>query len=452
MAEFDPQSSDEELISAYCDGELRGAELARAEELVANRPECRQLLEEYRALRARLQEVPRRKLSGDFADRVLRRAERDMLVTAGPADALAYSTTTPARKAWHLPQGRRPWIYAAAAMAAALVIMLVESKDRAPQLAQQSPLPGHAELSAPHSMDSVDRPAGSRAPADAAVQKKDSHDQPPADDGDVKLVLDQLGWPAISQQVAQQAATIEQQLGGPMLPSEVLVVECSITPQNRTPDPMVASFLNNSIAVDGHIAKSKGLVAKADNRSEPAAADKDHAPEAAEMFFVVATPVQLEATLAELGNRPGVSVKLLTSNRLSASRKAPGHAGEDRRPLGDVDKEKGAATAAPATPGLNAGQSQRSANGGSQQSRAQRLDIPESLRRLVESTPSAAKSTPPAEAGKREADQKQSPPAPAAAPEQKPAELRQSATQSNATAEPPPLQRALFIVRVRAAE
>ena len=435
MAEFDQHPSDEELISAYCDGELRGTELARAEELVANRPECRQLLEEYRALRSRLQDVPPRKLGDDFAQRVLRRAERDMLVTAGPAETVAYASSAP-KRSWRWPQGRRPWVYAAAALAAAVLIMLVESNQRAPQIAQREPLPGHAELSAPRSSDSVGvEPHRKAASAPSAVASKEGHDQLLPDDMDVKQVLDQLGWPAISQQVARQAATIEHQQGGPMLPSDVLVVECSIAPQNQTPDPMVASFLNNSIAVDRRVAQAKEPAANALDRSAPAltGSDKNSGSEPAELFFVVATPDQLEATLAELGNRPGVSVKLLTENRRGLTPKATdrgGQGGETQRPNVDAEQEKSAATATNAKPGLNVEQSPVSTPSASQQGRAQRLDIPENLRRLVEAAPPAAKPNEPAERNKRGADQTQPPPAPAA--------------------EQSLLQRALFIVRVRA--
>ncbi len=41
-------STDDELLSAYLDGELSGEELLRAERLLAERPECRQLVDELR--------------------------------------------------------------------------------------------------------------------------------------------------------------------------------------------------------------------------------------------------------------------------------------------------------------------------------------------------------------------------------------------------------------------
>lgn len=76
--------TDDELISAYLDGELSGEELLRAERMLEERPECRQLVEELRAIGGGLRDLPRYSLDDDFADRVLRRAEREMLSAVPP--------------------------------------------------------------------------------------------------------------------------------------------------------------------------------------------------------------------------------------------------------------------------------------------------------------------------------------------------------------------------------
>jgi hypothetical protein len=551
MAETEPNSSDEELISAYCDGELHGAELARAEELLASRPECRQLLEEYRAMRTRLQDVPQRTLGGNFAQRVLRRAERDILVPIGSANSYAAAPAPPKRMGW--PQGRRPWVYAAMALAAALLIMLVESKDalRAPQqqLARHEPLPRDAGMRAPPESD-VAGAAGDRkalpsgaagtdpmlrrpesssnsmsysrgaSPATAPEAKDATPATPPIagkvaatatkEDRDVTVVdgltnlgdtavkqaLDQLGLPAVSLQLAQQAATVERQQGGQMLPDGVLIVECNIAPQNRSPDPMVASFRDNSISVDLRSTQMESRLAKAPeppvNLDERPMASNGAPPdmssqEPVELFFVVATPEQLDATLADLGNRPGVSVNLLGdnqpdryqyANRGRAFRTAPRQslaADADKKPNAEVPerttRDRSKSDLSVDTAQMPAG------NLGSQQAVAQRLDISDKMRRLIETSPLAKEPIKGTALSKREAEQLQPAPAPAAAaaapdtkapasavaaskvPAGEPAPVKQkmneavktAAEKAQATppAEPALLQRALFIVRTR---
>lgn len=86
--------SNEELVSAYLDGELQGPALARAERLLQERPEYRQLLEDLRGQRAALAALPRVELERDFYQRVLRRAEREMLSAPAEADPSAAATLT----------------------------------------------------------------------------------------------------------------------------------------------------------------------------------------------------------------------------------------------------------------------------------------------------------------------------------------------------------------------
>ncbi len=84
--------SDEELVSAYLDGELHGPALACAERLLQERPECRQLLEEMRGLRAALAALPRVELERNFYQHVLRRAEHEML--SAPEEAVSQGDPT----------------------------------------------------------------------------------------------------------------------------------------------------------------------------------------------------------------------------------------------------------------------------------------------------------------------------------------------------------------------
>ena len=68
-----------ELLSAYLDGELTAAEQAEVERLLATSPVARQLLEELRTLSSTLQAMPQYKLGEDLSQQVLRIAERQIL-------------------------------------------------------------------------------------------------------------------------------------------------------------------------------------------------------------------------------------------------------------------------------------------------------------------------------------------------------------------------------------
>ncbi len=140
----------DERISSYLDGELSADEQARFEERLAESAELRQLVEELRALRGSLDLLPRYQLEPDFAERVLRRAEQQMLVGgeggssggAFPASGAGESSVRPPAK--HDRDARiaeqshpalhesrrwrrrivRPIVYAGAAIAAAILIMV----------------------------------------------------------------------------------------------------------------------------------------------------------------------------------------------------------------------------------------------------------------------------------------------------------------------------------------
>ncbi len=111
-----------ELIGAYLDGELTAEERARVERLLAESPECRQLLDDLRAVRESLQSLPRLTLEADFSDKVLREAERRMLTAApGMTDSAPRRAEPPAarQRTWRLV------IVSGLAVAAALVVMFL---------------------------------------------------------------------------------------------------------------------------------------------------------------------------------------------------------------------------------------------------------------------------------------------------------------------------------------
>ncbi len=68
---------DEELISAYLDGELNADEQRRVERLLGESAESRELYEELRNLRSSFQALPRYRLPEDLGERVLRAPSRN---------------------------------------------------------------------------------------------------------------------------------------------------------------------------------------------------------------------------------------------------------------------------------------------------------------------------------------------------------------------------------------
>jgi anti-sigma factor RsiW len=98
---------DDELLSAYLDGELPADERLRVERLLVEQPESRQLLDELRALRGTLDAVPRYRLESDFAERVLRAAERTTNDALGRAAvSVRRACGVPSRRACAVPSRR----------------------------------------------------------------------------------------------------------------------------------------------------------------------------------------------------------------------------------------------------------------------------------------------------------------------------------------------------------
>src|SRR3977135_4293372 len=70
----------DELISAYLDGELAPDQQAKVKKLLAERSEYRQLYEELLALRSAFQALPQYQVGEDLSRRVIQRAEQELLI------------------------------------------------------------------------------------------------------------------------------------------------------------------------------------------------------------------------------------------------------------------------------------------------------------------------------------------------------------------------------------
>ena len=145
---------DDELLSAYLDGELSEADGARAERLLAEQPEARQLLEDLRAIRGGFEGLPAHRLEQDFPARVLRSAEREMLAdessqaadkTPAEGNRSAIAPPLPAvgqaavgrappslQPSFTFARWRRPMAWAGLALAAGLLLMVFDRNRQAP--------------------------------------------------------------------------------------------------------------------------------------------------------------------------------------------------------------------------------------------------------------------------------------------------------------------------------
>ena len=108
----------DELLSAYLDGELVGDERLQVEMRLRDDPDARELLEELRSVSESFQRLPSCKLDVDLRERVLSRV-----------------TTMSQLETVEVAANRR-WIYAAAAIAAALLLMFYQG----PETADEQPL------------------------------------------------------------------------------------------------------------------------------------------------------------------------------------------------------------------------------------------------------------------------------------------------------------------------
>jgi hypothetical protein len=116
-----------ELLSAYLDGELTADEKARVEQLLATDPRARQLLDELRALSGMFQALPRHALGQDISQQVLHQAQRRMLL--GPAD-MPQPASKPKHPHLRNMFGARALFWSGLAVGIAAIIMISEARQR----------------------------------------------------------------------------------------------------------------------------------------------------------------------------------------------------------------------------------------------------------------------------------------------------------------------------------
>ncbi|MCE5266772.1 MAG: zf-HC2 domain-containing protein [Planctomycetaceae bacterium] len=157
--------SQNELLSAYLDGELTAAEQEEVERLLATDPAARQLLEDLRALSATLQSLPQEKVGEDLSHRVLQAAERRM-ITEGPGESepSPFAPTPLIRSVFQRFINRRTlaWLSITAVIAVAIAI------NERWQQRNQGPAVNRAEIARLDDARPSGPPASDAKPADEA--------------------------------------------------------------------------------------------------------------------------------------------------------------------------------------------------------------------------------------------------------------------------------------------
>lgn len=356
------EMSREELLSAYLDGELTEAQQAEAEELLAQ-PEARQLLEELRAMRTALGELPSYRLEADFAQRVLRRAERDMLAGAASESAAQVTAEAPVaagraaaaqrseeRPTVAAPGSKRPLVYVALALAAAVAVVVTNAlwiepdkphvrdvalldgqslQDESPEMAasapERTPLSKDGMRATPaESTTAVPPPADANAAAaDGDSSQRTLHEGV----GQSSAVAAKAGggmaggYAATTTDTAAAMAGAEVELkrnAMEALPAaqqaqNLALVQCDITSTEAGEQVVSDIFLGNSIVLAQPVATAEiNRVSRPDDEGgEETQLALQYSNSGVEQpqvaaLYVVATRQQIESTLADLQNRADV--------------------------------------------------------------------------------------------------------------------------------------------------
>lgn len=143
MPDQDPHPPyEDELLSAYLDDELSPEERARVEQRLATDPAARQWLDQLRAVSRAVQDLPRETVGEDLREAILLRAKLATAETEDMVSAQAAPEPMSDELEWPMPKfsaGRtmRGWVWAGLAIAAALVIMVLQ-----PGSHKEADLPG----------------------------------------------------------------------------------------------------------------------------------------------------------------------------------------------------------------------------------------------------------------------------------------------------------------------
>lgn len=326
-----------ELLSAYLDGELDAAEQANVERLLAADPAARQLLDDLRALSVTLQALPQEKIGEDLSGVVLRTAARRVLLEGAPGETEdAPPESVPSgRSVFHRFFNARGLAWAGIAVAFAVVITIFEQHQDGPaadkdarQVALATPkpeksaeehegLPPTIQAARDSVVESAKPPAApveeiagtaeepsAKSFATKSAKRAALPKAPPAPSDAIRANNAMSGRPA----AADKKAPADK---------EVLVVRCDVTPEavaRKTFDKLLAA---NGIArrrqleledLDNDTKTNVDGAVQEGGDKEKWRKDAEIAPPPesgkVNLIYVEATPEQIEATLAALAARP----------------------------------------------------------------------------------------------------------------------------------------------------
>ena len=121
-----PFQLDEELLSAYLDGQLTATELREVESWLARDEAARTLVEELRGVSQQVRDLPRESVPAEWTQRLAARLDEsshDKVSPSGSADS------GDAMPAFSIGRSSRGWWWSAAAIAAAVAIMAFQANN-----------------------------------------------------------------------------------------------------------------------------------------------------------------------------------------------------------------------------------------------------------------------------------------------------------------------------------
>lgn len=307
-----------ELLSAYLDGELTAAEQAEMEHLLAGSPEARQLLDEFRALSATLQSLPAQTLGVDLSQDVLRVAEGRMLAEpARPDEPLATAGAETFSWRWLARRLVRPrnlvWP-AVAAAAAVLMLLNPGAQERDPgggrrQVAleeagtPQAPASAPAEASGERAKrePAIMRAADAKAPPEGVAPAPEK----PAIRAPAEIRKMESSPGKMKSPVASSAPS-EDKAGesvGKAAGKAVFVVRCEVTPEALARGALEKVLASHRMTGSRDVTPLEGTPAD---------------PTRSRFVEVEGTLAQIEAAVKDLESQPGTFLAVSRSGAASA--------------------------------------------------------------------------------------------------------------------------------------
>ena len=379
-----------ELLSAYLDGELTAAEQADVEQLLARSPAARQLLQEVRALSAKLQALPQCRLGEDLSQQVLRAAQQRMLATSAASGEPSQPAPTPRRAIFRRLVSSRALVWSSLAVAVAVILTVMDrgpkkqiavtppageeaAKERAGRTPEIGPAPKEGVLQ---------RELGDAKPGETSGQTEESSkaasrsaaDQYRAKDGAIDLAETHDSGsftPGAVQGKRHVAEKVSAVRGGPIAKGVAgsppvqwdLLVQCQLSPEAQGKEVFDKALADNGIVWDeapagGGVLAGNGVVVRG-QRLEQVTQQRPEdtnrpAPETlpaekVDLVYIEAPWVQVNSLLTALEARPeAVSV---VSSEPTTKEQTP--KGPSRNLAGQVQLRKGGG--AGAAPGFRVG-------------------------------------------------------------------------------------------------